>query len=96
MSELDSIQCERCGGEEAESLGAPPFRDELGRRIREEICADCWEDWKERQMLLINHFGLNLQDREDRDFLLRNLRAYLFDEGEGADIDTAMEGDVGW
>lgn len=96
MDDLDAIQCVRCGDEEAEPLRSPPFRDELGRRIRSEICSSCWEDWKQRQMLLINHFGLNLQDRDDREFLRRNLGAFLFDEGEGADIDTSMEGDVGW
>lgn len=96
MSDLEAVQCVRCGAEEAEPMGSPPFRDELGERIRRSICPACWEDWKERQMLLINHFGLNLRDREHRDFLIRNLEAFLFDEGEGADIDTSMEGDVGW
>ena len=96
MNDLDAIQCERCGAAGAEPLEAPPFRNEIGQRVQEGICADGGEDWKERQMLLINHFGLNLQDREDREFLVRNLKAFLFDEGEGAEIDTSMEGDVGW
>lgn len=96
MEDVDPIQCSRCGAPEGEPLPSPPFRDDLGRRIRSEVCAECWEAWKERQMLLINHFGLNLQDREDREFLRRNLKAFLFDEGEGAEIDTSMEGDVGW
>lgn len=95
MSDTDRIQCTRCG-EEGEPLASPPFRDDLGRRVREEICRGCWEDWKERQMLLINHFGLNLREADARSFLLDNLRAFLFDEGEGAEIDVSKEGQVEW
>lgn len=96
MSEGEQIQCVRCG-DRGRPLASPPFRDDLGRRVREEICRDCWEDWKERQMLLINHYGLNLREADARAFLLDNLRAFLFDEGEGgAEIDTGLEGQVDW
>ena len=96
MSDADRVSCARCG-EEGDALASPPFRDDLGRRVREEICRDCWEEWKERQMLLINHFGLNLREKEAREFLLENLKAFLFDEGEGgAEIDTSKEGQVDW
>lgn len=97
MSEDAGIQCVRCGEEDADPLPAPPFRDELGRRVQGEICRGCWDDWKDRQMLLINHFGLNVREDEARELLIRNLRDFLFDEGPGgSDIDTSMEGDVAW
>lgn len=96
MPDADRIQCVRCG-QEGDALASPPFRDELGRRVQEEICRNCWEDWKERQMLLINHYGLSLREADARSFLLDNLRGFLFDEGEGeAEIDTTMEGEVDW
>lgn len=47
-------------------------------------------------MLLINHYGLNLRDRQARDFLYRNLDAFLFGTGDQADIDESMEGSVSW
>ena len=96
MSDSSSVTCSRCGTEAADPLPSPPFKDDLGRRVHEEICAECWEEWKERQMLLINHFGLNLREPEARKFLIRNLKAFLFDEGEGADIDVSREGSVDW
>lgn len=95
MTDDDRVRCVRCGNE-GEALRSPPFRDELGRRVQEEICRDCWEAWKERQMLLINHFGLNLREAEARSFLRDNLRAFLFGEGEAAEIDTSREGQVEW
>lgn len=97
MPEARKIQCARCGREDALPVARAPFPNELGRRIHEEICRTCWDEWKQRQMLLINHYGLNLQEAEAREFLTSNLRSFLFGEGpDGAPIDTSQEGDVSW
>ena len=93
MSEFDCMRCER---DDPRPLDAAPFADERGARIQREVCADCWEEWKQRQMLLINHYGLNVRDRKAREFLYQNLDAFLFGGGETADIDTSQEGDVSW
>ncbi len=78
-------------------MGSPPFPNELGERVAEEICGDCWEEWKRRQMLLINHYGLNLRDANARKFLMQNMRSFLFAEGPAeAEIDTSKEGTVEW
>ena len=70
-----------------------PFPNELGQRISAEVCEECWEAWKHHQMLLINHYGLNLQDSNARTFLITNLKSFLFAEGPaGASIDTSKEG----
>jgi Fe-S cluster biosynthesis and repair protein YggX len=48
-------------------------------------------------MLLINHYGLNVREPRAREFLVTNLRSFLFAEGdEQADIDTSQEGTVDW
>jgi len=97
MNDTDGFRCARCGSEDGEPLGEPPFANEIGRRVAREICRSCWDDWKDRQMLLINHYGLDLQDREARSFLMENMEVFLFEEGEGeASIDTSMEGQVDW
>ncbi len=89
------FECVRCGSTEGPPLGDPPFPTELGRRVAREICRGCWEDWKDRQMLLINHYGLNLREKRAREFLLENMEAFLFRGGEGgAEIDTSREGTV--
>lgn len=97
MSDETTIRCARCQREDAPPMGDPPFPNELGERVSREICADCWEEWKQRQMLLINHYGLNLRDSKAREFLTRNMRSFLFGEGPaGAEIDTSKEGKVSW
>ena len=89
--------CERCGKSGGGRVERPPFPHELGRRIIEEICAICWEDWKRRQMLLINHFGLRMHDPAARDFLYKEVRRYLFAEGGSpTSIDPSQEGSVSW
>lgn len=93
----DELQCVRCGKPDRERLARPPFPNELGSRLVSDICTECWEDWKQRQMLLINHYGLNVREPRAREFLVSNLLAFLFAEGEeGAEIDTSREGDVSW
>jgi Fe-S cluster biosynthesis and repair protein YggX len=78
-------------------MGAPPFPDELGQRIADSICSACWEEWKQRQMVIINHYGLNVRDPKAREFLIANLKSHLFGEGQGgAEIDTEKEGTVDW
>lgn len=93
----NGFRCARCGRPERERLARPPFPNELGQRLIAEICSECWEEWKQRQMLLINHYGLNVREPRAREFLVSNLRAFLFGEGEDqATIDTSREGDVTW
>ena len=90
------FDCQRCDRADAAQLTAAPFADERGQRIVREICAECWEEWKRRQMLLINHYGLNVRDAKAREFLYTNLDAFLFGTGEAAEIDTTREGEVDW
>lgn len=94
--ERSTITCARCGRDDVPPVAGPPFPTELGRRVAAEICVDCWEEWKRRQMLLINHYGLNLQEDRARAFLYQNLESFLFGEGESAEIDTSKEGTVDW
>ena len=96
MSE-PAFACTRCEREGAAAIDRVPFPNELGQRIVTGICQDCWEEWKQRQMLLINHYGLRLNDANAREFLYANLRSFLFGEGDpGAEIDTDQEGSVDW
>lgn len=93
---MTDFTCVRCDRDDPRPLDAAPFVDARGAKILGEICADCWEDWKRRQMLLINHYGLNVRDPKAREFLYKNLDAFLFEDGGGADIDTSQEGNVTW
>jgi Fe-S cluster biosynthesis and repair protein YggX len=92
---VQDLICMRCGKERAK-LAAPPFKDELGERIHGSICQVCWDAWLQRQMQLINHYALDVRTPEAREFLRRNVEAFLFGTGEGDQIDTSQEGKISW
>jgi Fe-S cluster biosynthesis and repair protein YggX len=46
--------------------------------------------------MLINHYGLNLMDAQARSFLLRNMEAFLFKDGQQEQVDTTKQGTINW
>jgi Fe-S cluster biosynthesis and repair protein YggX len=91
----DTIDCRRCGAD-APLLDKPPFRTELGTRIQQSICANCWKEWLQHQTLLINHYGLDPRDPKSRAFLYEQIEQVLLGEGEGREIDTTKQGSIEW
>lgn len=92
---MEHVACRRHPGQQCPALERPPFKSELGKRIQNEICSTCWQDWLRHQTLLINHFGLDPRDPKAREFLYGQVRAVLFGEGEVAEIDTSLKGTIG-
>ena len=92
---MPDIQCVRCGQTRA-GLEKAPFRNELGERIRAQICEVCWKEWLAYQTALINHYGLDVRERDARDFLTRNMEGFLFTGGKTEDIDTTKQGTIEW
>lgn len=92
---MSEIKCVRCGQVNPQ-IAKPPFRNELGTRIHEQICQQCWDQWLRYQTALINHNGLDVRDKPARDFLTANLEAFLFKQGQAEDIDTSQQGKITW
>lgn len=74
---MPTITCVRCGLER-DKQPFPLFRNPLGLRAFETICADCWGEWLKHQQALINHYGLNPVDPKAREFLFQQMEQYLF------------------
>jgi Fe-S cluster biosynthesis and repair protein YggX len=92
---LDKIDCRRCQ-EAKPQLEKAPFRSDLGQRIIDEICVDCWAEWLQHQTLLINHYGLDPRDAKAREFLYGQVEAVLLGEGEVDEVDTTQQGQIDW
>jgi Fe-S cluster biosynthesis and repair protein YggX len=90
----ETIECRRCG--EGPRLSRAPFRNEIGERILESICQNCWKDWLEHQTLLINHYGLDPRDAKARQFLYQQVQAVLLGDGDAEEVDTSKQGDIAW
>ena len=92
----DKFKCTRCGAK-GEAIGYAPIPTELGAKIGNEICKDCWAEWQQKQKQLINHFGLDVSNPDSHQFLFDQMNIFFFNEGvEIAQIDTSKEGSVNW
>jgi Fe-S cluster biosynthesis and repair protein YggX len=92
---MSDITCSRCGNTRA-GFEKPPFPGKIGARVVSEICQDCWAQWNRQQMMLINHYGLNLMDPQARTFLTRQMEAFLFKAGAEDNVDTTKKGSITW
>lgn len=92
---MADVKCVRCGQARA-GFERAPFPGQIGARIINEICQDCWGLWVKQQTMLINHYGLNVMDPQARSFLTKNMQAFLFGTGAAEDVDTSKKGSISW
>ncbi|NNG15147.1 MAG: oxidative damage protection protein [Gemmatimonadales bacterium] len=74
---MATIDCTKCG-RTGDRVAFRPFQNDLGRRVYDEICAPCWAEWLKHQQALINHYALNVQDAQAKEFLFQHLDQFLF------------------
>lgn len=64
----DGFRCQRPGctaGSHAHRLPRPPMNDELGKRIHDSVCAECWEYWlRNLSIKVINEMRLDLSTEQ--------------------------------
>lgn len=92
---MPDVTCSRCG-QTRSGFERPPFPGQIGARVVEGICQQCWSEWLKQQTMLINHYGLNVMDPQARAFLTNNMTAFLFKSGMGEDVDTTKKGTIQW
>jgi tetratricopeptide (TPR) repeat protein len=75
------FRCQRPGcpfGAHARQLPAPPMKDDLGRRVYETVCADCWQDWlRNYSIKVINELRLDLSTERGQEEYDRYMREFL-------------------
>ena len=74
-----TVKCAKIG-QELPGLEQAPFPGELGERIFNEVSQMAWEMWPPQQMIIINHFGLTLNDPRARAFLREQMEEFFFGE----------------
>jgi tetratricopeptide (TPR) repeat protein len=75
------FRCQRPGctaGPYARQLPRPPMPDEIGRRIYENVCADCWEYWfRNLSIKVINEMRLDLSTEKGQEVYDQIMRETL-------------------
>ncbi|RMD85663.1 MAG: oxidative damage protection protein [Calditrichaeota bacterium] len=73
---MAKVICTRCG-QEKEGLEAAPFNNEMGQKIQKHVCSDCWQQWIQQQLMLLNEYRLNPLDDEHNKFLDEEMKKFL-------------------
>src|SRR5262249_57995818 len=75
------FRCQRPGcmwGSRAHQLPGPPMNDDLGRRIYETVCAECWNEWlRNFSIKVINELRLDLSTEHGQEEYDRYMREFL-------------------
>lgn len=79
------VQCKKLG-KELPGLPRPPYKNELGKRIYEEISKEAWDLWLKDSVRLINTYRVDLASPQGQSFMLKQCAVYFgYEEGEMAE-----------
>ena len=68
------------------ALPFKPFPNEFGQLLYDNISLQAWQMWIRESPKFINTYRLDLQSKEGRDFLEKQMRIFFgFEEGDLAD-----------
>ena len=71
-----TVQCARCG-RQAPPLAAAPYPGALGEELVSRVCAGCWAEWQQVEVMVINELQLNFMDPRAQDILVQQMREFL-------------------
>ncbi len=66
---------------EMPGLDEPPFDNELGRRVYENVSQEAWRMWIEHLKMIVNEYRLNLVEREAQRVVQQQMEEYFFGAG---------------
>ena len=64
-------------------LHRAPYRNDLGKRIYEEVSKEAWDAWLKESVKFINTYRVDLASPEGQKFMFKQAAVYFgFEEGE--------------
>jgi len=61
-------------------LETPPWPGPLGQRIFENVSAQAWKMWEERQKMILNEYRLMPWQKEAQELIAKHLEDFFFGE----------------
>ena len=71
---------------EMPGLDEPPFDNELGQKIYDNVSQEAWRQWMEHCKMLLNEYRLNPARREDQEVIVKQLEMFFFGEGSAKPV----------
>jgi len=76
------VHCRKLG-KDLPGLDRPPYKNEIGRRIFEEVSKEAWEQWLSESVRYINTYRVDLASNEGQKFMFKQCAVYFgFEEGD--------------
>ena len=66
---------------ELPGLDEPPFDNDLGKRVYDNVSQQAWGMWMDFCKMLLNEYRLNPARREDQEAILQQMEQFFFGEG---------------
>ena len=61
-------------------LNSPPWPGELGKKIYDNVSAQAWKLWEDRQKMILNEYRLLPWQKEAQELIARQLEEFFFGE----------------
>lgn len=82
MTEPRLVKCRKLG-RELPGLARPPYKNELGKRIYEEISKEAWDMWVRESVRYVNTYRVDLTTPQGQKFMFDQAEVYFgFKEGD--------------
>jgi len=62
-------------------LDQPPWPGELGQRVFENVSAQAWKLWEDRQKMILNEYRLMPWQKEAQELIARQMEDFFFGQG---------------
>jgi Fe-S cluster biosynthesis and repair protein YggX len=71
-----TVVCSRCGLSKP-SVEVAPLPGAMGSRVVQHVCQECWNEWMQTSIRVINHYGLQPAVKEHRERLFQFMTEFL-------------------
>jgi Fe-S cluster biosynthesis and repair protein YggX len=72
---------------EMEGLEEPPFDSDFGHKIFHNVSQQSWQEWIERQKMLLNEYRLQPWQPQAQEFLVEQMQEFFFGSGSALPAD---------
>ena len=72
---------------EMEGLEEPPFDSDFGHKIFHNVSKQSWQEWVERQKMLLNEYRLQPWQPQAQEFLVEQMQEFFFGTGSALPAD---------
>ena len=80
MSEPRIVHCVKLQ-KDLPGLDSPPWPGALGQRIYDNVSAQAWKMWEDRQKMILNEYRLLPWQKEAQELIGRQLEEFFFGQG---------------